>query len=52
MQVFIGQCNQNERNAFECCALSGPQKHITKESDRFHNRSTQLIINKLLMNYL
>ena len=42
MQRFIGQYNQNERNAFERCALSGPQKHITKESDGFHNHSTQL----------
>ena len=24
------------------CVLSGPQKHITKESDGFHNHSTQL----------
>ena len=40
--VFIGQYNQNDRNSFECCALSGPQKHITKESDWFHNHSTQL----------
>ena len=29
-------------NSFERCALSGPQKHITKESDGFHNHSTQL----------
>ena len=40
--VFIGQYNQNDRNSFERCALSGPQKHITKESDGFHNHSTQL----------
>ena len=39
---FIGQYNQNDRNSFERCALSGPQKHITKESDGFHNHSTQL----------
>ena len=37
--VFIGQYNQNDRNSFE---LSGPQKHITKESDGFHDHSTQL----------
>ena len=30
------------RNSFERCALSGPQKHITNESDGFHNHSTQL----------
>ena len=35
-------CNQNDRNAFERCALSGPLKHITKERDGFHNHSTQL----------
>ena len=40
--VFIGQYNQNDRNSFERCALSGPQKHITKDSDGFHNHSTQL----------
>ena len=40
--VFIGQYNQNDRNSFERCALTGPQKHITKESDGFHNHSTQL----------
>ena len=45
MQRFnIGQYNQNDRNSFERCALSGPQKHITKESDGFHNHSTQLIM--------
>ena len=42
MQRFFGQYNQNDRNSFERCALSGPQKHITKESDGFHNHSTQL----------
>ena len=26
----MGQYNQNDRNAFERCALSGPQKHIEK----------------------
>ena len=31
-----------DRNSFERCALSGPQKHRTKESDGFHNHSTQL----------
>ena len=40
--VFIGQYNQNDRNSFERCAISGPQKHITKESDGFHNHFTQL----------
>ena len=47
MQVFIGQYNQNDRNSFESCALSGPQKHITKESDRFHNHSTQLTMSQV-----
>ena len=47
MQRFIGQYNQNDRNSFERCALSGPQKHITKESDGFHNHSTQLTMNKI-----
>ena len=42
MQRFIGQYNQNDRNSFERCALSGPQKHIPKKSDGFHNHSTQL----------
>ena len=46
MQRFVGQYNQNERNAFECCVLSGPQKHKTKESDGFHNHSTQLTMIK------
>ena len=46
MQRFIGQYNQNDRNSFERCALSGPQKHITKESDGFHNHSTQLTMPK------
>ena len=41
-KFFLGQYNQNDRNSFERCALSGPQKHITKESDGFHNHSTQL----------
>ena len=45
--VFIGQYNQNDRNSFERCALSGPQKHITKESDGFHNHSTQLTMIEL-----
>ena len=40
--VFISQYNQNDSNSFKRCALSGPQKHITKESDGFHNHSTQL----------
>ena len=31
MQRFIGQYDQNARNAIECCTPSGPQKHITKE---------------------
>ena len=42
MQRFYWSYNQNDRNSFERCALSGPQKHITKESDGFHNHSTQL----------
>ena len=42
-----GQYNQNERNAFERSALSGQQKHITKESDGFHNHSTQLTMTRL-----
>ena len=46
MQRFVGQYNQTERNAFECCVLSGPQKHITKECDGFHNHSTQLTMIK------
>ena len=29
-------------NAIERCAPSSPQKHITKESDGFHNYSTLL----------
>ena len=33
-------------NSFERCALSGPQKHIRKESDGFHNHSTQLTMVK------
>ena len=40
--MLEGQYNQNDRNSFERCALSGAQKHITKESDGFHNHSTQL----------
>ena len=40
--VFIGQYNQNARNALERCAPSGSQKHTTKESDRFHNHSNLL----------
>ena len=48
---LLCQYNQNDRNSFERCALSGPQKHITKESDGFHNHSTQLtmIERKLLV---
>ena len=46
MQRFFGQYNQNDRNSFERCALSGPQKHITKESDGFHNHSTQLTMGR------
>ena len=33
-------------SSFERCALSGPQKHITKESDGFHNHATQLTMVK------
>ena len=44
--VFIGQYNQNDRNSFERSALSGPPKHITKESDGFHYHSTQLTMIK------
>ena len=40
--VFIDQYDQNTRNAIKHCTLSGPQKHITKESDGFQNHSTQL----------
>ena len=38
---FIGEYNNNAKNAIERCAPSGPQKHITKESG-FHNHSTPL----------
>ena len=42
MQRFYWSIQSNDRNSFERCALSGPQKHITKESDEFHNHSTEL----------
>ena len=42
MDVFIGLYDQNVRNAIERCALSSPQKHITKESDGFRYHSTPL----------
>lgn len=29
-------------NAIERCAMSGPQKRLTKESDRLYNHSTLL----------
>ena len=34
--VFIGQYDQNARNAIERCAPSGPQKHITKEQRSYN----------------
>ena len=40
--VFIGQQDQNDRNSIGRCAPSGPQKHVTKESDGLHNHSTLL----------
>ena len=40
--VFIGQQDQNDSNSIERCASSGPQKHVTKKSDRLHNHSTLL----------
>ena len=42
MQRFDWSIQSKERNVFERCALSGPQKHITKKSDGFHIHSTQL----------
>ena len=30
MHVFIGQYDQNDRNALQRYALLGPQKHINK----------------------
>ena len=44
----MGQYDQNARHAVERCAPSGPQKHTTKESDRFYNHSNQLTM--FLMN--
>ena len=40
--VFIGQQDQNDSNCIERCAPSGPQKHVTKESDGPHNHSPLL----------
>ena len=40
--VFVGQQDQNDSNCIERCAPSGPQKHVTKESDGPHNHSTLL----------
>ena len=42
MQRFDWSVDQNDGNAIERCAPSGPQKRITKESDRFHNHSNLL----------
>ena len=44
MQRFYWSENQNARSAIERCAPSGPQKHITKETDGFHNHSNLITI--------
>ena len=44
MQRFYWSIQSND--TFERCALSGPEKHITKESDGFHNHSTQLTMGR------
>ena len=41
-----------DRNAIERCAPSGPQKHITKESEGFHNHSNRLAMVKVFMQLL
>ena len=38
MQRFYWSIQSELMDAFERCALSGPQKHITKESDGFYNQ--------------
>ena len=44
---FVGKYDQNVRNAFERCAPSGVQKHITKESDGVHDHATVFTMFKL-----
>ena len=42
MPHFLDNKYQNHRNAIERCAMSSPQKRLTKESDRLYNHSTLL----------
>ena len=43
LNFFSGLFTQlHTRNGFESCAPPGPQKHVTKESDGFHNQSNLL----------
>ena len=48
----MGQQDQNDGNAIERCASSGPQKHITKESVGFHNHSNLLTMIVDIFHYL
>ena len=52
MRRFIGQQDQNDGNAIERCGPSSPQKHITKESDGFHNHSNLLTMVRFYTNDL
>lgn len=42
MPRFLDNKYQNHRNAIERCAMSSPQKRLTKESERLYNHSTLL----------
>ena len=42
MSPFLDNKYQNHRNAIERCAMSSPQKRLTKESDRLYYHSTLL----------
>ena len=42
MSRFLDNKYQNHRNAIKRCAMSSPQKRLTKVSDRLHNHSTLL----------
>ena len=50
--VNMDQQDQNDGNAIELCAPSGPQKHITKASVGFHIHSNLLTMIVVIFRYV
>ena len=48
----MGQQDQNDGNATERCAPSGPQKQVTKEYVGFHNHSNLLTMIVVIFHYV